>query len=213
MPALKRAKCAQSSASRLTQCPVCDKPIALANASVHVELCLSASLPKLLRQPAAAHLPPGLSVVPEFITAEEEEVLLGFLDLGEWKPSSLAACDSVGYGLCTDYALRQMRPASNPIPAEFNFIIQRFRERVELAAWCVRACDVVRGAHIRTRGQVSQRVQRQLLHEKQGPLSEAALRRPETCGRDHRQRRECARPAMAPAHAPGTTRVCSPTPP
>jgi len=141
---MKRAKLAPApgsgaqpaAGSGFVACPVCKKSLSLKTAQHHIDLCLEGmAAPTRAAAPSSAlALPPGLSVVPNFLSVDEEQFLLRYLARQTWSPSAFnVMCDSVVFG---EYrSASWQKPGRVEMPPEFDFVIERFRQRPELAAW------------------------------------------------------------------------------
>ncbi|GAM26908.1 hypothetical protein SAMD00019534_100830 [Acytostelium subglobosum LB1] len=75
-------------------------------------------------------LPPGLSLLTDFITEEEERILVDNIDKSEWKTEIARRTQQYGYHYC--YRLRgvdelddQGQPMTPPIPQYLQFLVDR----------------------------------------------------------------------------------------
>lgn len=131
-------------------CPACSSQIVESELNFHLDTtCSSRTAPALKRKPAdSPRGPPGLVVLAEFISEEEEQRLVALVDL-DWSPSRRNGSQTLSrsWGVVTDYTgakRRTRRPNGKDeedMPAYFDFILERFRKYDLLTSWYPNECN------------------------------------------------------------------------
>lgn len=133
-------------------CPGCEWEVKRSELNFHLDtLCASKSSPILTVPTAVARLcaeprPPGLLLLEDFLSLEEESSLLQNLRNERWVYSTRNGQSlSQTWGVEIDYSGSRPRPiwGKRPMPAFLDFIVHRFRKHACLAAWTPNNCNAM----------------------------------------------------------------------
>ena len=152
---------------QMVTCPVCQREVSTARINTHLDAgecgAPTASSDKDdddgddLANDDGEKKPPGLRVLEDFLTEEEEKELLRHLDANGgrlWRASTFSGSSHTqSWGYKVDWGARTSRPASEEadIPPWQRFIVERFqRAHPSLAAWKANQCNA--NEYVRSRG-------------------------------------------------------------
>lgn len=128
-------------------CPGCNQPIRLADLNIHLDhSCRSLRLPRSVS--TTPRRPPGLGLIENFISIEEESHLLSFLENQPWKLSQRnGLSETLQWGVLIDYTrpIPQTKRGDKEIPSEFDCLIRRFATHDETCSvWVPNNCNAQR---------------------------------------------------------------------
>jgi len=128
------------------KCPGCSRDIAVADLDFHLDHACVSRAPRLRPEvgPETNRKPPGLVLLENFITEEEEALLIETLErTNDWKPSKRnGKCDTKHWGVVIDYSTAKIRTrlpdpslGEKEMPEFLQFVIERFAKYPPLSAW------------------------------------------------------------------------------